>query len=373
MENMSSINQKNILFGIIVFVILVIAGLMFFQKHNIASTENIKIGIIGHFSGAYADYGIPMKQAAELAVEEVNNNGGINNRLIELVVEDDNSDPNTAATAMNKLIAVDKLDYIISAEGSGITSAVAPIAQANKKLLMITLGSSPDLTAVGNYIFRSIPSDSYQGVKMNDFINTILKSKSVAGLYLNDAYGVGIKKIIDSNKNVVNSDSEMFESSATDFRTQLLKIKASGADTLVIVAHDEYPLILKQIKELNLNVKIMASETFKDANLVKSSGSVAEGVYIAFMATPEDFVSFNHNYQAKFTAEPSAYSMYAYDGAMALIKALDNADSVDSVRKNLFKINFNGASGNVGFSSDRDRIGNIYTMYTVKNGQIISL
>ena len=103
---------------------------------------------------------------------------------------------------------------------------------------------------------------------MNDFINNVLKSKKLAGLYLNDSYGTGIKKIIDSNTSVDNVDNEMFESASTDFRTQLLKIKESGADTLVIVAHDEYPTILKQLNELKLDVKIITSETFKDEKIV---------------------------------------------------------------------------------------------------------
>ncbi len=355
-----------------IIIIIVIIGGIWYGMSEKPKEGVIKIGVIGHFSGKYADYGIPMKKAIELAVDEVNKGGGINNQKVELVVEDDNSDASNAATAMNKLVTVDKVDYILSAQGSGVTSAVTPIAQSNEKILMITLGSAPGLTEIGDYIFRSIPSDTYQAVKMVDFINNNLKSEKVGGLYLNDAYGVGIKNIINANKNTDNVVSEMFESGATDFRTQLLKIKESGADTLVLVAHQEYPLILKQIKELNLAIKIIASETFKDENILKESGSSAEEVFVIFMAEPEDYVNFNNNYQSKFGEKPSAYSMYAYDGTLALLKAIEGGgDSVEFIKNNLIRVGFNGASGRVGFSEDGDKTGSEYTVYVVKNDQFV--
>jgi len=109
------------------------------KKQTPAEKPPVKIGVIGHFSGKYADYGIPMKKAVELAVEELNQKGGIDNQKIELVVEDDNSDSNNAATAMNKLVSIDNLNYLISAQGSGVTSAITPIAQNNKRILMFPL------------------------------------------------------------------------------------------------------------------------------------------------------------------------------------------------------------------------------------------
>ena len=355
-----------------IIIILIIGGVWYGVSRKPKEEGVIKIGVIGHFSGKLADYGIPMKKAIELAVDEINKKGGINNQKVELVVEDDNSDASNAATAMNKLVTVDKVDYILSAQGSGVTSAVTPIAQSNEKILMITLGSAPGLTEIGDYIFRSIPSDTYQAVKMVDFINNNLKSEKVGGLYLNDAYGVGIKNIISANKNTDNVISEMFGSGATDFRTQLLKIKESGADTLVLVARQEYPLILKQIKELNLAVEIIASETFKDENILKESGSSAEGAFVTFIAEPQDYVNFNNNYQSKFEEKPYAYSMYAYDGTLALLKAVEGGgNNIESIKNNLIRVGFNGASGRVGFNKDRDRTGSEYTVYVVENGQFV--
>ncbi len=361
------------IFTWLVGIIAVIIIILIFQN-NTTNQSEIKVGVIGHFSGNYADYGVPMKNSIELAADAINKSGGINNRKVQLYIEDDASSASTAATAMNKLISVDKVNYILSAQASAITAAITPIAQSNKRILMITLGSAPDLTKVGNYIFRSVPSDSYQGIKMVDLINNDLKSKKVAGLYINDTYGAGIRDIINENQKVANADTEMFESQATDVRTQLLKIKQSGADTLVIVAHTEYPAIFKQIKELSLNVKIIASETFKDKNILKQCGSNTEGAMVTFMADQKDYVDFNDNYQKMFNTAPSAYSMYGYDGFIALAKAIENSgDNVEKVKNNLSKVQFNGASGNVGFDENRNRTGITYSVFKVVNGEFVRL
>jgi branched-chain amino acid transport system substrate-binding protein len=360
-----------IILGLIVAVI-VIGGIWYSVNKNSGEEKTIKIGIVSHLSGELASYGVPMKNAAELAIEEINGKGGINGKKVELIIEDDNSDSNQAVLAMNKLVNIDKVNYVLSAQGSGSTSVIIPVAQNNKRVLMIVLGTAPGLTDAGDYIFRSAPSDLYQGVKMVDFIDNVLTSKKVAGLYINNTYGVGIKNIIEQDKNVENVASEIFEAGSTDFRTNLLKIKENKPDTLVLVAYrEEFPTILKQIKELNLNVNIVTSETFNDEVILKNSGASAEGI-ITFIANPKDYVDFNKKYKEKFNEDPSAYSMYAYDGTEALLKAIGSVgDNPESVRNELSKVSFNGASGKVGFDEKRERTGVEYDTYIVKNGQFV--
>lgn len=310
-----------------------------------------------------------MKQAIELAVEKFNQE---NNKVkISLFVEDDKTNASEAASAVNKLINVDQVNYIISAQGSGATSAICPIAQENKRLLMITLASAPGLPKTGEYVFRSIPSDVYQANEMADFITNDVKSDKIAGLYVNDAYGTGIKDIIDKKLSPKIVANEMFEAGATDFKTQLLKIKENQADTLVLVSRKETPQILKQIKELGLNLRIIAAETVNDEEILKKSGENAEGIYIVFTAEPKDYLNFKEMYKEKFNEEPSAYSMYAYDGAKALLAAIKIDPEVEKVKSNLLSIKFNGASGEFGFDSGRERIGMKYIMYIVKDGKAI--
>ncbi len=358
--------------GIIIVIVVVWIGYGLSNKEPI-STEPIKIGVIGHFSGEYASYGVPMKNAVQLAVEEINSNGGINKRQIELIIEDDGTVADKAASAMNKLVSIDDVDYVISAQGSSVTAAIVPIAQNNKCILMITLGSAPGLTNAGDYIFRSVPSDIYQGIKIADFINEKLGANKIAGLYINDAYGVGIRDLVKDKVSGSLGIQEMFEDGTVDFRSQLLKIKNDGADTLILVSKKGTPIILKQIKELGLgNLKIIASETVKDDQILKQSGSAADGIFVAFIAEPKDYIDFISNYKIKFNEDPSAYSKYAYDGMVALSRVIKNGgNDLEKVKSNLLKVSFNGASGNFAFDGQRERIGMEYIIYKVENGQFV--
>jgi branched-chain amino acid transport system substrate-binding protein len=360
---------------VLIGLVVVLAALVFlvvgnsFNGNVVGTSDPIKIGVIGHFSGEYAVYGVPMKNAAELYVSEVNQKGGIDGRQIQLIVEDDGADAVKAATAMNKLINVDGVDYVISAQGSGATSVIAPIAQDNQKILMVTLGSAPGIPATGDYIFRSVPSDVYQGTAIVDFVQKDLGSKSVAGLYVNDVYGVGVKDIV--NKNIDTVSTEMFEPGVPDIKTQLIKIKNSNPDTIVIIARDEFPMILKQIKELDIDAEIIASETFKGLE-IKGSEQYAEGVYVPFTIDPVDYVQLTSKYYQMFGVEPSPYSMYAYDGTAALVKAIDQVnDDKDLVKVTLKGISFNGASENVGFDNEGERTGTRYVMYQYTNGDFV--
>lgn len=378
----NTINKKarGRMFVIIVIVALIVALSWILIANNnvvgrvVSGNEPIKIGIIGHFSGDYAAYGIPMKNAVILAVEEVNNAGGINGKQIELVVEDDTGDSVKASFGINKLINVDGVDYVISAQGSGATSAITPIAESNGAILMITLGSSPGLTSEKDYVFRSVPSDVYQASEMVSYLNGNLKPEKIAGLYVNDPYGMGIKDIVESDVNGEILVGELYDVGSVDFRVQLTKIKQSNPDVLIIVGRsNNYPSLLKQIKELGISATLLASTEFYDQSVLDKIGvDNVEGIYTLTPKDPQDYVNFKSNYVNSFGEEPSAYSMYAYDGTMSLIESIDAVgDDVDKVRDDLFSVAFNGASGRVGFDDEGDRTGANYAVYKVINGQFV--
>jgi branched-chain amino acid transport system substrate-binding protein len=346
-------------------VLLIILGLLFSNR----KVDIIKIGVIGHFSGEYASYSVPMKNGMELALNKLDPG----RRKYELVVEDDGANASQAASAMNKLVNIDKVNYILSAQGSGATSVIIPIAEGNKRILMVTLASAPSLLKDTNYIFRTVPSDVYQGVKMVSYLNDVLKAKRVSGLYANDPYGIGIRDIIEKQNKGLNTISELFTPGSNDYRTNLLKIKQQNPDTLVLVAREsEYPLILKQIKELGIVSNIVTSETFKDDKILANTFALAEGA-VTFMAEPKDYVDFVSEYKKVYSEEPSAYSMYGYDGMVALLKAISKAgDDVEKVKQVLHKIEENGASGIVSFDEIGDRTGVEYSTYKVINGEFVS-
>ena len=122
-------------------------------------TGPIKIGFIGPLTGEASPYGVDTLNGAKLAVDEINEAGGVNGRMIEIIAEDGRCTGTDAASAAQKLVNVDKVVAIVGGQCSGETLAAAPIAESAKVVMISPVSSSPDVTAAGDFIFRDYPSD----------------------------------------------------------------------------------------------------------------------------------------------------------------------------------------------------------------------
>ncbi len=136
---------------IVIFVLCLM--LLFFV--NCGKSQNvIKIGFIGPLTGDYANYGIMMSNAAKIAIEEKNSNGGIDGKKIVLIAEDSEGKVEKANSAMEKLVSVDKVFALIGGVFSGESLAIAPRAEAEKILMCSPSATHKALTSKGNFIFR---------------------------------------------------------------------------------------------------------------------------------------------------------------------------------------------------------------------------
>lgn len=361
-----------IIIGIVV-VLLVIAGIWYGVSQKPKEMGVIRIGVFAPLTGDAAVYGDALKKGIDLAADDTNNNGGVLGKKIELVYEDTHLDSNAAVTATNKFINIDKLNMIIAAEGSGATLAAVPLADKTKTIMMVPIASTAAIRDAGDYVFRVIPSDGYRGTEM---ANLAMQKgyKKIAVLYVNDAYGVGINNLIKEtfkgdNRQVVAEES--FEPDAKDFRTQLTKIKAANPDAIMIEARKEFPTILKQAKELNINSQMIASEMLTDG-LLQEAGSSAEGLMVIDFAPTTDYVNFKAEYKNKYGADPALYSDYGYDSLRVLGMAINNAGSTDStkIKDVLYNVSYNGATGTVKFDSYGETAEKQFIVYKVENGKL---
>ena len=146
-----------------------------------AGGENtIRIGSVGPLTSDLAYIGENMKAAVELASDEINSAGGIKGKKIEIIYEDGKCDPKEAANAANKLINIDKVTAIIGGLCSSETLAMAPLAEKSKVILLSAGSTNPGITNAGDYIFRNVPSDSFQGVYAARYVKTRLNKNRVA-------------------------------------------------------------------------------------------------------------------------------------------------------------------------------------------------
>ena len=239
-------------------LILILAVLSLIFIIACGNKENIKIGFIGPLSGDVASMGQSAKAAVELAVEEINSNGGVSGRPLEVIYEDGKCEPKDSTSAANKLVNIDGVAVIIGGLCSGETLAAAPIAEIGKTVLLSYCSSNPKITEAGDYIFRDYPSDAFQGKVAAEKIYNELNAKNVAILYCLGDWCVGIKDVFKKRFGELGGSitiEEGYEQDARDLRTQITKIKDSKPDLIYFLGYTEASIVgLKQLKEMGVEI-----------------------------------------------------------------------------------------------------------------------
>lgn len=375
MEKLKIMGKKILIILIIIITLTLI--ILSFNKNK--GGEAIKIGVIGPFTGDSAEYGENIKKAIDLAVEKINIDGINDGKKIQLIYEDDECKPQIATNAINKLINVDRVNIIIDEACSSVALAEAPIAESSKTILMLATASNYQIKDAGDYVFRVYPSDAFQGKILANLIYN-KGHRKVAILHLNNAYGFGLTEVFKEQFKQIGGNLiqiETFEHEATDFRTQLTKIKASNPDALILAGPaSEVALILRQIKELNIDLPLFGSDSTKDNLLLDIAGDTAEGLTTLFPTITEGktYQIFENLYVDKYKQKPEYYATFGYDAMNILASIINKTDSTntDLIKNGLYSINnFEGATGIINFDDDGERLNVTYDIYTVRNGTFV--
>ena len=247
------------------------------------NADTIKIGVNLELSGNVASYGQSMLEGVELAVKEINKEG-IDGKKIELVTVDNKSEAAEATNAAIKLTSQDKVAAIIGPATSGDTKAKIQIAQDNKVPVIAPAGTAPEITFENNklndFIFRTSFIDPFQGTVAANFAANELKVKNAA---------VFIDRASDYSKGIAKAFKEQFEENGgkvvteeayvakdTDFRATLTSIKAAKPDFVFVPGYyEEVGLIVKQAREIGLDVPFMGGDGWDSPKLVEIAGAEA--------------------------------------------------------------------------------------------------
>ncbi len=336
---------------------------------NKQTGDTIKIGVNLELSGAVAGYGSQEKDGIELAVEQINNDGGILGKKVELVVKDNKSDNNEAATAAANLATNDDAVAIIGPATSGASKAVIPnITKA--QVPFITPSGTDDSVTMSNgkvqeYVFRSSFQDSFQGKVLAQYATEKLDSKKVAILGDNSSdYAIGLTKAFKSEYKGDIAIEENFTSGDKDFQAVLTKIKNSDFDVLYVPGYyEEAGLIIKQAREMGITKPIIGADGFGDEKIVQLAGAsnVTDVYYtghFSILAPANDTVQpFIDAYKEKYGTEPSTFNALAYDAMNMIKQAIINQNSADSaaITKGLASLkDFEGVTGNITIDKDHN-------------------
>lgn len=375
-------NISKVVAGIVIIIVIaaVITGIWYgVSKKPLALKESIKIGFSAPLTGDAASWGLPVKRGAEIALDKINNEGGINGRKLELIFEDDKCDSKEAVTVASKLININKVPAIIGSVCSSVVLAMAPIVEQNKAVLLASAASAPVIKEAGDYVFTIYPLDDYEAGIAAEFAYDKLGERNAAILYANNDYGKGAKDVLEHKFQEKNGAVDILEPylvGTKDFRAQLTKIKNSNSDVLFIWGQpNEMVPILMQIKELGIKLPIITTSVDIETDDLKKAGlEIAEGVIYTIFKTSSNANSehLKNEHQKRFEKEPDGLTPFGYDVVLLIADALKNS-GVDAARMKdyLYSVkNFPGASGNMSF----DQYGTVikdFEFKTVKNGQFV--
>ncbi len=370
-------NKKTWMGGVIVVASIVVALLI--MRPGAPSSKSINFGAMFPLTGEVASYGQKAKRGIEIAVTEQNVKGGLLGKLIAVDFQDDRNDKREAVSIMTKFATIDKVPVVFGSAGSGVSLAIAPLANRYKVILISPISSSSQLSTDGGaFFFRTVPADDLQADVLSKWVFDS-GAKRVAVVYTNNSWGKPLAEGFQKNFEVLGGhviNAEGVQENTADFRTIIAKLK--GRENLDAVVSPTYPkeggIFVRQAKELGLSVPLFGGDNWGSPEFRTVAGNATEGVFYTAPSnsTGPEFSAFNERYKAKYSEEPDVFGAYAYDAAMAIFRAVEAAGTTDptKIREALLKESFQGVSGEIAFRSNGDLESEAYSKKTIQNGQV---
>ena len=350
------------------------------------AADTIKIGLTAPITGSWAAEGQDMKQICELLADQVNADGGLLGKTVEVVVADDGGNEQTAALAAQRLVTKG-IVAVVGTYGSSVTEASQGIYNAAKIPQIANGSTAVRLTEKGlKYFFRTSPRDDEQGrVAAKTLVS--MGYKKIAILHDNTTYAKGLaeetKAILDKEAvDIVFFDA--LTPGEQDYTTILTTLKTKDAEVVFFTGYyPEAGLMLRQKKEMGFNVPFIGGDATNNPDLVKIAGTdAAEGFYFISPPVPQDLPAqeakaFLAAYNKKYGAAPgSIWAVLSGDGFRVMVEAIKQTQSTASDKiadylHNQMK-DFPGLTGSISFNDKGDRVGDVYRVYRVDaNGRFI--
>ena len=345
----------------------------------------IRIGVAGAHSGDLASYGLPTVNAAELVAQQVNENGGLLGRQIELVVEDDQCQPEIATNTAAKLVG-DQVVAVIGHICSGATRSALGIYTGEQIITISPSATNPGLTQSGEYpvFFRTIAPDDAQGQLQAQFVAEELGVSSVAILHDGGDYGKGLADFSQASLEADYPGVEiaLYEGvtvGAVDYSAIVNRVASSGAEAVIFGGyHPEASKLVGQMRTQGIDIPFVSGDGVKDESFIDVAGSNAEGVYAT---GPQDTAgnpiaqAARDAHVAAYGEEPGPFFMNAYSAALAIVHAIEVAGSTEyqAMVDALHESTVDTPVGTISFDDKGDAEGVGFTVYQVQDGVYVEL
>ncbi len=371
--------RKNIFLSVLLLLSMSTC-IIFFSGCGKKDEGKIKIGVVLPMTGDLASFSEPLKTGMEFAIRELNNK---NNNKMELVFVDSKADPTTAINGLQKLLNVDKVNYVIGDVSSPVTLALVPIIEKNKAFLLSPGASSPKLDNISSLFARNYPSsviESYESAKYLANKQNILKT---ALIYVNSEYGLGLRDVFTRTYKELGGEiifTETFDIGRTNFRNIIIKMKEANPEAIYLGGNQkEMGSFMRQLRESGSRVLVISNISFLEADCLNIAKNAADGVIVPVAYyNPIDTIyksafNFAKLVKEKLNKEVTVPIAVGYDAIMLIAKGIekfgDNPEKVASYIRNLK--NYDGALGLLNFTDGDVRMPVEFKI--VKNGKSIRI
>lgn len=333
-------------------------------------------------TGSEATFGRSTDNGIQLAIDEINQAGGVDGKKVRVITYDDKGDAREAGTAVTRLVTRDKVVAVLGEVASSLSLVGAPVCQENGVPMVSPSSTNPAVTKVGDKIFRVCFIDPFQGFVCAKFARENEKVKaSKAGILYDQqaAYAVGLQDEFAKAFKQLGGEivsTQTYQAGDQDFSAQLTAIRASNPDVIFIPGYyTDVGNIAIQARKLGIKAPLLGGDGWDSAKLGEIAGNAINGSFYSNHYSHEDpdprVQDFIRKYKERFGGTPDGLAALGYDAARIVCDAIGKAGSVkgDDIAAQLAKTkDFAGVTGKISIDADRNAV-KPAVMLEMKGGQ----
>jgi len=373
--------------------ILVVLSLSVGCKKKEEVKAPIKVGAILAVTGGASFLGAPESKTLEMLVEKTNAAGGIDGRLVELIIKDSQASAEKAISFAKQLIEEEQVLAIIGPSTSGESMAIKDICQKGQTILLSCAAAETIVDPVASYVFKTPQKDSYAAIRIFQTMQEMGISK-IGVVVGNTGFGNGGKAQLEKyapEYGIEIAIAEVYDRTATDLTSVLTKLKARGVEAVVnwsIVPAQS--IVAKNMRQLGMDIPLFQSHGFGNIKYVQAAGEAAEGIIFpcgrllvadvlpAGHPQKDLLVKYKGDYEPRYNEDASTFGGHAYDAFIILKAAIEKAGSVEIAAVRDAIESLQGVVGTAGVfnmsAADHNGLGlDSFEMLTVKDGRFVLL
>jgi branched-chain amino acid transport system substrate-binding protein len=295
-----------------------------------ATGEPIFIGVSGPLTGPNAQYGAQWVKGFDLAIQEINDAGGIDGRPLQYVFEDSQSDPKQSVVVAQKFIADDRIIVELGDFSSTASMAASPIYERGGLVQFGFTNSHPDFTKSSDYTWSTSVTQEQESPALADFAVNTLGLKKLAVFQINNDWGKATNDLFAPRVAELGGEivaNQEYLPDDTDFRSALTTVKDANPDGIILLSYQaDAALIAQQAREAGITAPFVGTATLQSPDYIKLGGDAVEGTFVLGEFLPSDprpeVQAFVEKFKATYDEEPDLFASLAYDSIYLVAEAI---------------------------------------------------